>query len=77
VEHIIQETQVLSAVLHPFVTNKYASLTTPTNLILLLEFCPGGDMFDQLYRHKKFSVQDVAIYVMQVHTNHRQKKRDH
>mmetsp|Transcript_2012 Transcript_2012/g.5431 ORF Transcript_2012/g.5431 Transcript_2012/m.5431 type:complete len:791 (-) Transcript_2012:683-3055(-) len=66
VEHIIQETQVLSAVLHPFVANKYAAITTPTNLILLLEFCPGGDMFDQLYRHKKFSVQDVSIYIMQV-----------
>jgi len=66
VEHIIQETQVLSQLLHPFITNKYVSMTTPTNLILLLEFCPGGDMFDQLYRHKKFSLRDGQIYIMQV-----------
>lgn len=57
---------MLSQLLHPFITNKYVSMTTPTNLILLLEFCPGGDMFDQLYRHKKFSLRDGQIYIMQV-----------
>ena len=44
VEHIMQETQVLSEISHPFVTNKFAGFTTP-NLILLMEFCPGGDLF--------------------------------
>merc|ERR1712167_166388 len=66
VEHIMQETQVLSEISHPFVTNKFAGFTTPSNLILLMEFCPGGDLFDQLYKHKSFTVPDTRIFTSQV-----------
>ena len=65
VEHIMQETQILSTISHPFVTNKFASVTTPSNLILIMEFCPGGDLFDQLYKHKSFNPDDTAIYSSQ------------
>jgi len=66
VEHIMQETEVLSKISHPFVTNKYAGFTTPCNLILIMEFCPGGDLFDQLYRHKSFNIPDTRIFTSQV-----------
>ena len=66
VEHIMQETQVLSKIAHPFVTNKFAGFDTPSNLILLMEFCPGGDLFDQLYKHKSFSLPDTRIYTSQI-----------
>jgi len=66
VEHIMQETQILSTISHPFVTNKYASITTDANLILIMEFCPGGDLFDQLYKHKCFTPDDAAIFTSQV-----------
>ena len=45
---------------------RYAGFVTPYNLILIMEFCPGGDLFDQLYRHKSFSVPDTRIFVAQV-----------
>jgi len=66
VEHIMQETQILSRVAHPFITNKFGAIVSPTNLILIMEFCPGGDMFDQLYKHKAFNLDDARIYTMQV-----------
>jgi len=66
VEHILQEAQILSRICHPFVTNKFAAMCTLANLILIMEFCPGGDMFDQLYRHKSFSVSDARIFTLQV-----------
>uniref|UniRef100_A0A7S4BZW7 cGMP-dependent protein kinase n=2 Tax=Chrysotila carterae TaxID=13221 RepID=A0A7S4BZW7_CHRCT len=66
VEHIMQETQILSRVIHPFITNKFGAIVTQTNLILIMEFCPGGDMFDQLYKHKAFSLSDARIFIMQV-----------
>jgi len=53
-------------VLHPFVTNKFGAIVTPSNLILIMEFCPGGDMFDQLYKHKSFSLSDTRIFTSQV-----------
>ena len=65
VEHIMQETRILSSIAHPFVTNKYGAVVTPGNLILIMEFCPGGDLFDQLYRRKHFSLDDVRIFVSQ------------
>jgi len=66
VEHIMQETQILTKIAHPFVTNKFAGFVTPCNLILIMEFCPGGDLFDQLYKHKAFNVPDTRIFVSQV-----------
>ena len=66
VEHIMQETQILSKISHPFVTNKFAGFVTPSNLLLVMEFCPGGDLFDQLYKHKAFTVPDTRIFVSQV-----------
>ena len=66
VEHIMQETQILSTITHPFVTNKFGGFVTKANLILIMEFCPGGDLFDQLYRHKSFSLKDVRIFSSQI-----------
>ena len=62
----MNETRILSSISHPFVTNKYAALVTRTNLLLVMEFCPGGDLFDQLYRHKSFSLKDVRIFSSQI-----------
>jgi len=66
VEHIMQETQVLTQISHPFVTNKFAGFVSPCNLVLIMEFCPGGDLFDQLYKHKSFTVPDTRIFTSQV-----------
>ena len=38
VEHILQETQILSHVGHPNVTNKVGSIVTPGSLIILMEY---------------------------------------
>ena len=62
----MNETRILSSISHPFVTNKYAALVTRTNLLLVMEFCPGGDLFDQLYKHKAFTVADTRIMTQQV-----------
>ena len=62
----MHETRILSSISHPFVTNKYAALVTRTNLLLVMEFCPGGDLFDQLYKHKAFTPDDTAIFTSQV-----------
>lgn len=70
VEHIMQETEILSKVSHPFVANKYVSFCTQSNLIIIMEFCPGGDLFDQLFKHKCFSPQDTAIFTSQVSLRH-------
>ena len=62
----MNETRILSSISHPFVTNKYAALVTRTNLLLVMEFCPGGDLFDQLYKHKNFGLADTRIFTLQV-----------
>ena len=61
----MQETRLLSSISHPFVTNKYGAIVTPGNLILIMEFCPGGDLFDQLYKKKKFGDADTRVFVSQ------------
>eukprot|EP00908_Phaeocystis_cordata_P018608 Transcript_30074.p2 GENE.Transcript_30074~~Transcript_30074.p2 ORF type:complete len:395 (-),score=89.34 Transcript_30074:119-1303(-) len=60
---VLSESATLSAVLHPFVANKFASLQTPSHVILVIEMCTGGDLFDVLKRdgHLKPSAVKTAL----------------
>ena len=47
----LTQTQALSSVApHRFLANKFASLQTTAHLVLVLELCPNGDLFDLIQR---------------------------
>ena len=58
----MNETRILSSISHPFVTNKYAALVTRTNLLLVMEFCPGGDLFDQRSTRRRRAAAGGGIF---------------
>jgi serine/threonine protein kinase len=41
-------------------------LQTPQKLYLVLEFCPGGEMFSWLRKANRFSVQRARMYLTEV-----------
>jgi len=65
-EHILQEAEVLDAVHHPFVANKVAAFSSVGSLFLVTELCEGGDLFDALHVHRRFTVADTRILTSQV-----------
>jgi serine/threonine protein kinase len=42
---------------NPFIVQMYSAFTSKNYLYLVLDLCPGGDLFNLIQRHKKFSVR--------------------
>ena len=60
------ERDVLSYTKHPFFVNLNFAFQTKTKLILILDFCPGGDLGKILQRERKFTEQRARIYISEV-----------
>lgn len=68
VDEIRNEAMVLKQLSHPFIVNLNTFLETPKHTYLLLDFCPGGDLFYHMRKveeseRKRFSENTVKFYV--------------
>jgi len=66
--HILQETAILNTISHPFITNKLGAFLTPSSIVLVMEYCPGGDLFDVLHKRKPnaFDLSNAQILSSQI-----------
>lgn len=63
VEHTKMERSVLEAVSHPFIVDMHYAFQTPKKLYMVLEFCPGGELFYHLSRAGRFGEGRTRFYV--------------
>jgi len=61
-EHTKTERSVLEAVSHPFIVTLHYAFQTPKKLYMVLEFCPGGELFYHLSRAGRFSEGRALFY---------------
>lgn len=66
VEHTINEKKISSSVNFPFIAAFVASFKDTTNLYIVLEFVPGGEMFKHLVRLNRFGEWQAKFYCAQV-----------
>jgi serine/threonine protein kinase len=67
VEHVRNERNVLAAVAgHPFITTMVASFQDHDNLYMLLEYCPGGEVFSYLRRARRFNEPTSQFYAAEI-----------
>jgi len=66
VEHTRAERNVLETVCHPFIVTLYYAFQTPKKLYLVMEYCPGGELFFHLSRAGCFSEGRTRFYVAEV-----------
>jgi serine/threonine protein kinase len=67
VEHVRNERNVLAAVAgHPFITTMVASFQDHDNLYMLLEYCPGGEVFSYLRRARRFNEHTSQFYAAEI-----------
>ena len=67
VEHVRNERNVLAAVAgHPFITTMVASFQDHDALYMLLEYCPGGEVFSYLRRARRFNEQTSRFYAAEI-----------
>eukprot|EP00932_Pfiesteria_piscicida_P009426 SRR837773.20153.p1 GENE.SRR837773.20153~~SRR837773.20153.p1 ORF type:complete len:293 (+),score=140.54 SRR837773.20153:116-994(+) len=62
VEHTKTERSVLEAVSHPFIVCLHYAFQTPKKLYMVMEFCPGGELFYHLSRAGRFSEGRTRFY---------------
>lgn len=67
VEHVRNERNVLAAVAgHPFITTMVASFQDAETLYMLLDYCPGGEVFSYLRRARRFNEPTSTFYAAEI-----------
>jgi protein-serine/threonine kinase len=66
VEHTKTERQVLESISHPFIVHLHYAFQTPKKLHLVLEYCPGGELFFHLSRAGRFSEERCKFYASEI-----------
>eukprot|EP00747_Dinoflagellata_sp_TGD_P196463 gnl/TRDRNA2_/TRDRNA2_66575_c0_seq1.p1 gnl/TRDRNA2_/TRDRNA2_66575_c0~~gnl/TRDRNA2_/TRDRNA2_66575_c0_seq1.p1 ORF type:complete len:365 (+),score=64.89 gnl/TRDRNA2_/TRDRNA2_66575_c0_seq1:63-1097(+) len=66
VEHTKTERNVLETVSHPFIVSLAYAFQTPKKLYLVLEYCPGGELFFHLSRAGRFAEGKSRFYASEI-----------
>lgn len=65
-KHIKVEKSILSEIDHPFVIKFKGSFQTDKKLFFILEYCPGGELFNLLAKKRRFSEDQTRFYAAQI-----------
>ncbi|KAJ8589626.1 kinase-like protein [Rhizopogon salebrosus TDB-379] len=75
IEHTNNEKMMLEAVQHPFIINLWGAFQDASNLYMVMDFVPGGELFTLLRRSNrfpdpvaKFYAAEVALALNHLHT---------
>lgn len=67
VEHIRNERSTLAAVAgHPFITTLITTFSDRDCLYMLLDYCPGGEVFRYLRAARKFDIDTARFYAAEI-----------
>ncbi|KAL4941036.1 hypothetical protein BDV06DRAFT_9376 [Aspergillus oleicola] len=67
VEHVRNERKTLADVSgHPFITTLVASFSDNQSLYMLLDYCPGGEIFSYLRRARRFNENTSRFYAAEI-----------
>ncbi|KAM5486287.1 cytochrome c oxidase subunit 1 [Microsporum canis] len=67
VEHVRNESKCLSkAAGHPFITTLVTTFSEELCLCMLLEYCPGGEIFTFLRRSRRFNEETSKFYAAEI-----------
>ncbi|KIW04520.1 uncharacterized protein PV09_04275 [Verruconis gallopava] len=67
VEHVRNERNILAAVAgHPFITCLVTSFQDHDSLYMLLDYCPGGEVFSYLRRARRFNEETSRFYASEI-----------
>lgn len=65
-ELVKREFQLMKEVSHPLIVDLMFVFPTDTTYNFVLEYCPGGSLFDNLIEKKKFPLKTSLIYFAEI-----------
>jgi serine/threonine protein kinase len=65
-EHVRNEKNILSKIDHPFLVRLQWTTHTSALLYLLLEYLPGGELFQMMRKREKFDAKTAIFYASEV-----------
>ena len=63
VEHIKTERQILEMMDHPFIIKLKYAFQTSQKLYLVMDYCPGGELFFHIQRVERFNEEAYDIHL--------------
>ncbi|CAF0783919.1 unnamed protein product [Didymodactylos carnosus] len=66
VEHVRNEKYILAKIKHPFIVVLQWATHTDRLICLLLEYCPGGELFQMMRKREKFDAKTAIFYASEV-----------
>jgi serine/threonine protein kinase len=66
VQHTKTETHILKQIRHPFLTRMHYAFQSEGKLYMVLNYLPGGELFNRLKREGRFSVERVRLYAAEI-----------
>mmetsp|Transcript_19058 Transcript_19058/g.19059 ORF Transcript_19058/g.19059 Transcript_19058/m.19059 type:complete len:258 (+) Transcript_19058:67-840(+) len=66
ISKVKREIKALKLFRHPHIIKLYEVIDTPSNLALVLEYLPGGELYTHLDRNGKISEDQTRIYIQQI-----------
>ncbi|CAF0856558.1 unnamed protein product [Rotaria sordida] len=65
-EHVQNEKHILSKINHPFLVRLYWTTHTNSLVYLLLDYLPGGELFQMMRKREKFDSKTAMFYASEV-----------
>lgn len=64
--HLRQERKVLAEVKHPFLLEMHFAFQSPERLYFALDYVNGGDLFELLVKHERFTESQAKFYAAEL-----------
>lgn len=66
VRYAFTERNILLHISHPFIVKLNYAFQTPEKLVMVMDYCPNGDLGTHLAREKKFTEDKAKFYIGQI-----------
>eukprot|EP01112_Ceratiomyxa_fruticulosa_P014335 TRINITY_DN40_c0_g1_i1.p1 TRINITY_DN40_c0_g1~~TRINITY_DN40_c0_g1_i1.p1 ORF type:complete len:544 (+),score=74.93 TRINITY_DN40_c0_g1_i1:255-1886(+) len=65
-EKIRREIQNMKLFRHPHIIKLYEVIETPTDIFMVMEYVPGGELFEYIVQHGRLSADEARRYLQQI-----------
>ncbi|KAH0790000.1 AGC family protein kinase [Histomonas meleagridis] len=63
---VISERNVLTQANHPFIVKLHYAFQTSSKFYMVIDYCPGGELFHRLYNVGSLPIEECKFYIAQI-----------